>query len=133
MAEAGRSLVIDILLRMSLWISFPLNLGAAYVLARPSGWLGQQLHLPAAVDPLYAALPAFLVALFGCVYAWLALQPRPAQPLLAVVALGKLGVFAITLGLWLLAGAAPGLAVVGCVDLILGLLWLGWLKAAGPP
>lgn len=132
MAKAGRSLVIDILLRMSLWISLPLHLGAAYVLARPGLWLGQQLGLPAAVHPLYAALPAFLLALLGCACAWLALQRRPTQPLLAVAALAQLGVFIIILGLWLFAHASSGLAAAGCVELLLALLWLGWLQASTP-
>ena len=133
MAEAHRSVAVDVLLRMSLWVCFPLNLGAAYVLARPGAWLGQQLGLPAAADPLYAALAAYLVGFFGCVYAWLALQPRPTQPLLAVAALGKLGLFAVVLGLWLLADASPRLVAVGAVDLGFATLWLWWLSHARQP
>lgn len=130
MARADRSLTIDILLRMSLWTSLPLHLGAAYVLARPGLWLGQQLGLPAAVHPLYAALPAFLLAFLGCACAWLALQRTPTQPLLAAVALAKLGIFVIAFGLWLFADAPFGLAAAGSVDLLLALLWLGWLDNA---
>lgn len=133
MAEAHRSVAVDVLLRMSLWVCFPLNLGAAYVLARPGAWLGQQLGLPAAADPLYGALAAYLVGFFGCVCAWLALQPRPTQPLLAVAALGKLGLFAVVLGLWLLAGASPRLVAVGAVDLGFAALWLWWLSQARQP
>lgn len=133
MVEARRSVAVDVLLRMSLWVCFPLNLGAAYVLARPGAWLGQQLGLPAAADPLHAALAAYLVGLFGCVCAWLALQPRPTQPLLAVAALGKLGLFAVVLGLWLLAGASPRLVAVGAVDLGFAALWLWWLSHARQP
>ena len=133
MAEAHRSVAVEVLLRMSLWVSFPLHLGAAYVLARPGAWLGQKLGLPAAADPLYAALAAYLVGLFGCVYAWLALQPRPTQPLLAVAALGKLGLFAVVLGLWLLADASPRLVAVSAVDLWFAALWLWWLGNARQP
>ncbi len=127
-ADGTASVLAEILLRMSLWISFPINLGAAYVLARPSSWLGRQLDLPPAIDPLYAALSAYLVALFGCIYAWLALQDRPKQPLLAAGAIGKGGFFAVTLGLWLFADASPVLLAAGVGDLLLAVLWLWWLK-----
>lgn len=133
MAEADRPVAIDVLLRMSLWICFPLNLGATYMLARPDAWLGRQLGLPAAVDPLYAALTAYWVGLFGCVYAWLALQPNPTQPLLTVAALGKLGLFFVILGLWLLAGASPRLVAAGALDLCFAVLWLWWLGTARQP
>ena len=133
MTEADRPVAIDILLRMSLWICFPINLGAAYMVARPGAWLGQQLGLPAAADPLYAALAAYMVGLFGCVYAWLALQPTPPQPLLAVAALGKLGLFVVLVGLWLLAGASSRLVAVGALDLMFAALWLWWLANARQP
>ncbi len=55
---------------MSLWISFPLNLGAAYMFTFPSSWPGQMLELPPTVDPIYAGLCALMVALFGFAYAW---------------------------------------------------------------
>ena len=32
-------MLIEILMRMSLWISFPLNLGVAYVFARPKSMI----------------------------------------------------------------------------------------------
>ena len=132
MSAGERSVWADVLLRMSLWVSFPINPGAAYVLARPSSWPGRQLGLPAAVDPLYAALGAYLAALFGCVYAWLALQKKPVQPLLAVGAIAKCGFFVITLGFWLFAGASLGLLLAGGGDLLLAALWLWWLNKPAP-
>ncbi len=118
---------------MSLWISFPLNLGAAYMFAFPSSWPGQMLELPPTVDPIYAGLCALMVALFGFVYAWLALQPNVNQPLLVVGALGKACVFILCAALWL-AGAASNLLVgAASIDLMLGLFWLFWLLLGQAP
>ncbi len=113
---------------MSLWVSLPLNAGAAYVLAVPSSWPGQLLGLPASPDPVYAYLAAYLVGLLGLVYGWLALQPHIVRPLLWFGALSKAGAFALALGLWL-AQLASGL-VVGAttVDLLLAVFWAAWLK-----
>ncbi len=112
---------------MSLWISFPLNLGAAYMFAFPSSWPGQMLKLPPTVDPIYAGLCALMVALFGFVYAWLALQPNVNQPLLVVGALGKACVFFLCAGLWLTGAASSLLVGAASIDLMLGLFWLFWL------
>ena len=126
-------MLLEILVRMSLWISFPLNLGAAYMFAFPSSWPGQMLELPQTVNPIYAGLCALMVALFGFVYAWLALQPNVNQPLLVVGALGKTGVFFLCAGLWL-AGAASSLLVgAASIDLMLGLFWLFWLLLGQAP
>ena len=113
---------------MSLWISLPLNAGAAYILAFPSSWPGQVLGLPADPDPVYAYLSAYLVALLGLAYGWLALQPSIVRPLLWLGALGKGGAFAVALGLWL-AGLARGhLAAAASVDLLLAVFWVIWLR-----
>lgn len=113
------------LIRGSLWISFAFNLLAAYLFAVPDSPLGVLLGLPAPAPALYRALAAYLVALFGVCYGWLAVQEDPHQPLLAVGAVGKAGVFVIAAALWL-AGSV-GAAIVGLAsgDLILALLW-GW-------
>ena len=59
----------DSWVRVTLWISFPFNLGAAYILAFPSSAMGQLAGLPTHVPAIYAALTSFLVALFGAAYA----------------------------------------------------------------
>ena len=118
---------------MSLWISFPLNLGAAYMFAFPSSWPGQMLELPPTVDPIYAGLCALMVALFGFVYAWLALQPNVNQPLLVVGALGKACVFFLCAGLWLTGAASSLLVGAASIDLMLGLFWLFWLLLGQAP
>jgi hypothetical protein len=117
-------------MRMSLWISFPLNLGVAYVFARPESWVGQVLELPQSVDPLYAGFSAFMVALFGFVYAWLALQANLRQPLLVVGAIGKTGVFFLVAALWLTGSVSTPVVGLASIDLVLALCWIFWMLLA---
>ena len=121
--------MFEIVVRLTLWMSFPLNLGAAYVLALPSSWPGQLVGLSASVDPVYRYLSAFLVALFGVAYAWLALQRRVDQPLLLLAATGKLGAFILAFALWISAMSPPALVLAACTDLAFALLWFSWLLA----
>ena len=113
--------------RTSLWISFPFNLGAAYALALPSSQLGRLLGLSESVDPLYSALCAFLIGMFGFAYAWLALQPKLDQPLLCLGAIGKTGVFVLAVVLWLSQVASGAIVVVASGDVAFALLWFWWL------
>ncbi|HEY5680389.1 MAG TPA: hypothetical protein VIS55_10015 [Pseudomonadales bacterium] len=119
--------MIELVLRLSLWISLPLNAGAAYILAFPSSWPGQLLGLPAAPDPVYAYLAAYLVALLGLAYGWMALQPSIVRPLLWLGALGKGGAFAVAAALWLAGLARAPLAAAVTVDLLLAAFWIAWL------
>lgn len=117
--------------RLSLWLAFPFNLLAAAILAVPSSQLGQLMGLPASVSPLYSAMLAFFIALFGCVYAWLARLPDIDRPLLGLGSIGKFGAFLIVFSLWL-SGAVSGLVVVVAVgDLAFACLWFGWLRTSG--
>ena len=117
-------------LRATLWVSFPFNLVAAYILAFPSSAPGQLVGLPATVPALYAALTSFLVALFGVVYAWLAIRPRINRPLVAVSAIGKTGVFGIACVLWIAGSGAGRVVLLASGDLALAFVWFWWLIAA---
>ena len=64
----------DKLVRRALQISVPFNLGAAVLFAFPGSILGRIAGLPTSVPGLYCAMLALFVALFGCAYAWLAVQ-----------------------------------------------------------
>ena len=122
----------DKFMRCALWASVVYNLGGALLFAFPSSPLGQLAGLPTPVPPIYSALLAFFVVLFGGAYAWLASQPNINQPLVALAAIGKAGVFAIIFVFWLF-GEAPGrgvLAVTG--DLILAGIFAWWLLGAQP-
>jgi len=123
--------VTEAAVRLSLWLAFPFNLLAAAILAFPSSQLGQLMGLPASVSPLYSAMVAFFIALFGCAYAWLARLPDIDRPMLGLGAIGKSGAFLIAFSLWL-SGAVSGLVVVVAVgDLVFACVWLGWLRASG--
>lgn len=119
----------DALIRATLWISFPFNLLAAYALALPDSMPGRLMGLPSPVPPLYAALTALLVALFGLAYAWMATQPRLDRALLGFAAAGKGSVFVAAVMLWMLHRGAGSTVVVAVGDLLLAALWLRWLLA----
>jgi hypothetical protein len=122
----------DNLLRRALWVSVVYNFGGALLFAFPSSSLGQFAGLPTPVPPIYSALLAFFVALFGGAYAWLARQPDINRPLVALAAIGKAGVFAVIFVFWLL-GEAPGRGVLGAIgDLILAGIFAWWLLGAQP-
>ncbi len=115
------------LVRWSLWASFPFNLVAAYALAWPSSVVGRLMGLPEQVDPIYAALCGSMIAGFGFVYAWLAIQPKLDQPLLWLGAIGKAGVFVLAFTLWLSQSGPGATVVVACGDLAFATLWFWWL------
>ncbi len=120
----------ELTLRLSLWMSLPINLGGAYVLANPASWPGRMLGLPADTHPLYTGLTAILVALFGLAYGWLALSEPVHTPLLTVGAAGKAGFFLLVAGLWWLGQASTLLLVASTADLALAALWSAWLVTA---
>ena len=121
-------MISDIVMRRLLWVGAVFNFGAAAMFAFPSLPPGQLIGLPMVVPGIYRALLAFLVAMFGVVYAWLAVQPIIHRPLVAFSAFGKIGVFIIVLIFWL-AGNASGMGVVtGGGDLLFATLFLAWLR-----
>jgi hypothetical protein len=71
----GGMLDRDKFLRRALWVSVAYNLAAALLFAFPASSFGRLAGLPSPVPPVYSALVAFFVALFGGTYAWLARQP----------------------------------------------------------
>ncbi|MGE0484469.1 MAG: hypothetical protein AB7Q81_10045 [Gammaproteobacteria bacterium] len=113
--------------RLTLWVSCPFNLGAAALFAVPGAAPAQAAGLPSSAPAVYTALVAWLVALFGFTYAWLAQRRELDRPLVGMLAIGKCGVFVIAVALALTGSAAPRLAALATGDLALGLLWLTWL------
>ena len=77
----------------------------------------------------YAPL-AFMVALFGGAYAWLARAPRIDRPMVTLAALGKTGFFVVVCAAWLL-GEAPGRVVLAAIgDLVFAAIFAWWLLEA---
>jgi hypothetical protein len=93
-------------LRPALWTAAFFNLVGTFLFAFPASRLGQFAGLPSDAPAIYRALTALFVLLFGCAYAWLAMQPAINRPFVAFGAIGKAGAFLIVVLLWL-RGAAP--------------------------
>lgn len=114
-------------LRAALWFSVALNaLGVAVFLPMATG--GQSPLLPVTASPFLAANTALTIALFGGVYAWLALQPQLNRALVVVGGLGKLGFFALAVT-YAAVGVVPvRMAVNATPDLILAVIFLWWAR-----
>jgi hypothetical protein len=117
----------DKFIRVVLWASALFNLAGAMLFAFPESTLSQLAGLPVPVPTFYALLLAEFILLFGCSYAWLALQSSINRPLLAFGAIGKTCAFLLAVVLFV-AGQVPArgvLAITG--DLIFAGLFFGWL------
>jgi len=117
----------DSSIRQILWIAAAFNFGGAFLFAFPDSPLGRFVGLPVPVPGIYCGILAFLIALFGVTYMWLAKRASIDRPLVAFFSLGKGGVFFVVLIFWIL-GAAPGMGVIAATgDLIFALLFARWL------
>ena len=119
--------MLETITRKTLWISSGFNFVAAYALAFPHHGLGVLFGLPADTPRLYAYLFAYVVAVFGVSYAWLAKQAQISKPLLAVAAAGKIGIFVITAGLTMVGDISIRPTLLASGDLLFGAIWLSWL------
>jgi hypothetical protein len=113
-------------MRGALMASAVMNTGAALLFAFPDS-LGELAGMPKPVPRIYTTLLAVFVMLFGVAYAWLSRQPVIDRPLVALSALGKMGVFTVILVFWIL-GDLGGRSVVGAVgDLVFAVIFAWWL------
>lgn len=110
--------------RLTLKVSVVLNFGAAYLLAFPSSYFGNQLHLPQDVPLLYSSLLSFVVLVFGLIYAWLSRQPSVYQPLLFVGGVGKVCFFLIGAALLFVESVSKEFVTILAGDFILGSIWI---------
>jgi hypothetical protein len=124
--------VMESCVRATLWLSVPFNLGAAYLFAAPGSALGRLVGMPPEAPVIYLGLTAWLVALFGFTYLWLVLQHELQRPLLAMLAIGKCGVFVVACGLATWANLEPRLVGLAAVDMALGFFWIIWLTRPAP-
>lgn len=114
-------------MRYVLLLAALFNLGAALAFVFPAS-LGQLAALPLA-PPLYSALVALFISLFGASYAWLALQPVMHRPLLAFGAIGKASASILFFLLWLEGQASLLVMLGGLGDLAFAVLFFSWLRA----
>jgi hypothetical protein len=114
-------------IRAALWASVALNALGVVVFALPA--LGNRSALlPVEVPRYFAAQICLTIALFGGVYAWLAMQPSINRPLLVVGGLGKLGFFSLTLIYAIAGDVPPGMALNATPDLVLAAIFLWWAR-----
>ncbi len=117
----------DKIIRTALWISVPFNFLAAYSIAFPASFTGQLMGLPFEAPAVYSVLLAWIVALFGAVYAWLAMQKKIDRPLVGMAAIAKTGVFVLAALLWL-SGQGQGRTVLFTTgDMALAAVFFWWM------
>jgi hypothetical protein len=118
--------------RPVLWVGVGFNAVVAGMLLFP--WrLGGLDALPEVNPVYYRWMLAYFVALFSATYGWLALQREISRPVVALAALGKTGVFVVSL-VCLLRGDIPARTLaVACVDLVFALYFFAWLRTTRDP
>jgi hypothetical protein len=83
--------------------------------------------LPPAGHPLYTAIAAFTVALFGAGYLWQALTGHRDRTFLTLASVGKLSFFLLFFVYWI-EGSVPLLVMLSTTgDLVLGSFFAFWL------
>jgi hypothetical protein len=113
-------------MRGALWTAVALNALGVFLFVPPAlGFAPDLLPIPA--PRFFAAQVALTIALFGGVYAWLACQERIDRGLVLVGALGKLGFFALAVAYWAAGDLPASAALQATPDLVLALVFLGWL------
>lgn len=116
-------------LRVSLYIGALFNFFAAVILAFATT-LGKAFELPDPGSMFYNYLLSFIVATFGVVYVWLALQKVINRPLLTLSAIGKFGIFLISLFCWTNDTISFRAFSVSVGDLIFSCIFFWWLFSA---
>jgi hypothetical protein len=119
----------DRTIRIALWCSVALNFFGLLVFG--SGAIGRPSPLLAVpIAPFYAAQLTLMIGLFGAAYAWLALQPTIDVPLLVFGAVGKIAFFSLFVLFWILGDLTWQTAAEASPDLLLGLVYLWWVRWA---
>lgn len=115
-------------LRVVLWTSAAFNLFASLLLAFPES-LGAHSGLPATGPRFYRWMLVLFIVLFGGAYAYLARQPCISRSFLGLAALGKTGVFCVSLACCFLGDIPPRAMTPAVCDLAYGAWFAGWLLA----
>lgn len=120
-------LISERAIRLALWLTVALNAFGAVIFGQVALG-GSSAFLPVAMPRFAAAQIGWVIAVFGVVYAWQALEPRINRGLLAIGGIGKLGFFLLTLA-YALAGDVPTeMAANAAPDLLFGVFFLAWAR-----
>jgi voltage-gated potassium channel Kch len=84
-------------------------------------------------DALWYALFWWLVTIFGVGYYMVSRDPEANRGIAFMGFVGKLGVWAVTVGFWAMGGAPLVFMLLTCVDLAYSLLYLGFLRSTALP
>lgn len=117
----------DKLLRAALWASVVIN-AVGVILFAPLAVGRTSSLLPIPLSPFLVGQLAFVIALFGGVYFWLARQRIINRPLLLVAALGKLGFFVLAVVYAVAGEVSAQVAVSALPELVLGALFLWYAR-----
>lgn len=119
----------DRVIRSALWATVALNALGVYVFL-PLALGSTSPLMPIPVPRFLAAQIGLTIALFGGVYAWLAMQPQINRALVVVGGLGKLGFFGLTLA-YAFAGDVPmSMAMNASPDMVFAGIFLWWARSA---
>lgn len=120
-------MILPTWMRNALLATAVMNLFGAGLFLPSAEDLREIAGLPQAEHPVYLAVLAMFVALFGVGYLWVAVAGRAERLFIGISALGKISFVALLTGFWL-GGTLPLRApLLASGDLVFGVLFLVWL------
>ncbi len=123
-------MITDRIMRQILWAAALYTWGGAMMFAIPGTPVGRFVELPANAPDIYRIFAALFTLIFAGMYAWLAMQPAIAKPMVWLGAISKALGFLSVFALWLFGHAAfPGV-VLFSGDLIFAVLFVMWLRTS---
>lgn len=117
----------DVAMRRVLAFGALFNFVAVIIVLFPDV-LGGAIDLPEPGSRFFPWMLSLFIGLFGGVYAWLSRRPVIDRPLIALAAIGKVGVFAVALVCLLLGDISAGAFAPAVGDLLFGLYFAQWLR-----
>jgi len=122
----------DRVLRPALWTTAAFNLGVALLIMFAESRPAQLAGLPEAGPALYRWLLAYLIGLFGVMYAWLAARPSIDRPMLVLATVGKAGAASVAVVCWLAGQATGRITLLASGDIVFAAIFVWWLSANSP-
>jgi len=117
----------DLIMRRALAIGAVFNFAAAAMILFPHS-IGRFADVPLSAPRFYSWLLALFIALFGCVYAWLARRPVIDRPLVGLAIIGKTGVFLVALACLVTGDITARTFATAVGDLAFAAAFLWWYR-----